>query len=171
MYRQILLAGALAVAATAAPAATPWTHCFAEGEDASSRHYYFFLDPGSGVERVRWVWNGGCCNPPEVTDYNLRLPGQSGAVQISHLNGERKDAPTLIRGGDAPLSLVRKYDLILSRTAPNAPGLTLDAHQATDLNNLLNLLAGERPERPPEGCPTIEREPDPADHPLPLRIH
>src|SRR5690606_26494791 len=70
MYRQILLAGALAVAATAAPAATPWTHCFAEGEDASSRHYYFFLDPGSGVERVRWVWNGGCCNPPEVTEFN-----------------------------------------------------------------------------------------------------
>ena len=163
MYQVLIAVAALALATGSSYAAAPWTHCHAEGEDAASRHYYFFLDHGAQVERVRWVWNGGCCNPPEVTDYHLNLPGRPGTIQVRHLTGEREDVLTLITGGDALLTLVREHALTLARTAPKAPGLALDAQQSTDLYNLLNLLGGERHERPSGGCPTIEREPEPVD--------
>lgn len=158
MYQLLIAAAVLGLASDPSHAAAPWTHCRSEGEDATSHHYYFFVDRGAGIERVRWVWNGGCCNPPKVTDYTLRLPGQPGTIQVRHLTGEREDAPTLVTSANAPLALVREYTLTLSRTGPGAQALTLDAHQATDVYNLLNLLGGERPEQSTEDCQPMGSE-------------
>lgn len=160
MYRSLFMAAALAAAP--AQAADPWTHCLAEAEDAASRHYYFFLERGARVERVRWVRNGGCCNPPEVTDYNLLGPPQSGAIQVRHLTGERRDILDLVTGEDAPLALDREYVVHLTARSPETSGepVTLDRQQSTDLYNLVSILSGERPDRPPEGCRPIEREMD-----------
>lgn len=163
MYRFLFTAAVLGLAAGPMQAATPWTHCVAEAEDSASRHYYFFLDGGAQIKRVRWVRNGGCCNRPEVTDYNLDVPRQSGAIQVRHLTGERQDILQLATGGNAPLTLEREYVVTLPVRGPDPvePAITLDRQQTTDLYNLVSILAGERPERPPEGCQPIEREMEP----------
>lgn len=160
MYRSLLMAAALGLTAVPVQAANPWTHCIAEGEDATSRHYYFFLESGTRIERVRWVWNGGCCNPPEVTDYNLVVPRQPGAIQVRHMTGERPDILGLVTGEDAPLTLDREYVVHLTARSSETSGepVTLDRRQSTDLYNLVSILSGERPERPPEGCQPIEPE-------------
>ena len=158
MYRSLFIAVVLGLAVGPSQAANAWTHCFAEGEDASSRHYYFFLDSGARTERVRWVWNGGCCNPPEVTDYNMHMPGQPGAIRVRHLTGERRDILNLVTGGETPLSLDREYLLALPARSPETAKtpVTLDRQQSTDLYNLIGILSMEKPERPAGGCQPME---------------
>lgn len=81
------------------------------------------------------------------------------AAPWTHCRSEgEEDAPTLVTSANAPLALVREYTLTLSRTGPGAQGLTLDAHQATDVYNLLNLLGGERPEQSTEDCQPMGSE-------------
>ncbi|MGY0613041.1 MULTISPECIES: hypothetical protein [unclassified Luteimonas] len=135
----------------------------AEAEDSAGRHYYFFLDGGARIDRVRWVRNGGCCNRPEVTDYNLHVPRQSGAIQVRHLTGERQDILQLATGEDAALTLEREYVVTLPVRGPDPvkPTVALDRQQSSDLYNLVAILARERPERPPEGCQSMEREMEP----------
>lgn len=160
MCRSLFMAVLLGLTAGPSQATNAWTHCLAEGEDASSRHYYFFRDSGTRIERVRWVWNGGCCSPPEVTDYNLHVPRQSGAVLVRHLTGERRDILNLVTGEETPLSLDREYVLVLPARSPetaNTP-VIMDRQQSTDLHNLIGILSMERPERPAEGCQPMEPE-------------
>lgn len=84
---------------------------------------------------------------------------------MRHLTGERQDIPELVVGRDTPLELEHEYTVTLPARTPEAAetAVTLDRQQATDLYNLIHVLAGERPERPIDGCPSIERDMEPDD--------
>ena len=126
---------------TSAALATPWTHRFEMGEDASSTIYHFYQVKQNGqTTRIRAVWNGGAQNKPTVTDYLL----EDGKITIRHSTGERKDIAKLTTGQDAPLKLDEEYTVDdKSTNAPTAKP-NINSSQLVDLQNLIYLLSQER---------------------------
>jgi hypothetical protein len=121
-----------------------------EGEDATSTHYYFLYCVAGSVERVRWLWNGGAQNNPTVTEYVMK----GGAVRVTHLTGERDLLPDLLEGKEPALKTVSSYVLGPEKGYDKedqilAPGgkadQALTAQQRVDLQNLMDILAKERP--------------------------
>ncbi len=121
-----------------------WTHQAQEGEDATSTHYYFYRSDGEAGTRVRWIWNGGAQNEPEVTDYIL----DGSSITFKHSTGKREDLVELLQGKDVSLKLAKEYSINSSDDAhmlvPPSPDVTLTKAQRVDLANLISLLAKER---------------------------
>lgn len=121
-----------------------WSHQDEEGEDATSTHYYFYESDGNSIQRIRWVWNGGAQNPPEVTDYLF----ESGKITVRHLVGTRDDVKALVDGRDADLKVEKEYSLSTksseSMFLPTTGDKSLSVSQRVDLKNLFDLLAKER---------------------------
>ncbi len=129
-----------------------WTHRAEEGEDATSTHYYFFLTEGDEVTRVRWVWNGGAQNKPEVTEFLLN---EGGKITIRTSVADRTHVEALVAGKEAPLTKKRDYSIITADTSrmliPPPPDKTLTDEQRIDIYNLISLLAKAR--KPINGKP------------------
>ena len=129
-------------------AETNWTHRAEEGEDASSTHYCFFQIENDEIKRIRWVWNGGAQNPPEIIDYLL----SKNSVQVITYTGKRESIPQLIQGLDADLKMnearpwTRNEDGSLQPAAiTNKSHLILTKEEAkTDAANLESLLSMKR---------------------------
>lgn len=122
-----------------------WTHRIEEGEDATSAHYYFFRSDGERVDLVRWVWNGGAQQAPTVTDYVL----EPGKITVRKFTGKRGEVNALTSGREVKLTLVKEYTITSANS--EVPLLSaaqdgrLTKEQRHDLNNLIELLARDRP--------------------------
>ncbi|WP_411845311.1 hypothetical protein AAFN60_16305 [Roseibacillus persicicus] len=117
-----------------------WTHMATDYEDGSSTHYYFYHSNGESIDRIRWVWNGGVQNAPEVIDYFL----EAGSFQVIKSIGQRKSLPDLIRGLDVPLRETDQGGLegIVSNSST---GYTKRSEsQDLDLKILVDLLSKDR---------------------------
>ena len=123
-----------------------WTHWAEEGEDASSSHHYFFLIEGKTVKRIRWVWNGGAQNPPEVIDYLL----SEGRLQVFSYTGKREHVGQLIQGRSTDLKLIetrawfRKKDGSLKPAMKLMAGAIAAEDAKMDAANLATFLSAER---------------------------
>lgn len=120
-----------------------WTHWAEEGEDATSSHHYYFQSNGEGIERVRWVWNGGAQNEPSITEYVI----DGGKITVRTLTAKRSHLKALVAGKDAPMSTKTEYAITTADTSKmllQTSGKALTPGQRTDLYNLISLLARER---------------------------
>lgn len=127
-----------------------WTHLSMEGEDATSKHYYFYNSDIGSDYRVRWVWNGGAQNRPTVTDYIL----DSGKITIRHLVGDRDTISELILGGVAELELKEEYSIDSQYSVEERRLIDskkpLTEKRKIDIENLADLLTRHREEICPE---------------------
>ena len=121
-----------------------WTYQAEESEDATSTHYYLYASGGETITQVRWIWNGGAHNPPEVTDYIL----DGGNITFRHSTGQRRDLVELLNGKNVKLDVKTEYLIQLRDDAhmlvPPKSHETLTKEHRVDLANLISLLAKER---------------------------
>jgi hypothetical protein len=78
------------------------------GEDASSGFYYLIYKSSSHVRKIRAIWNGGCCQAPEVVDYYFKDGSPVLYVKLASKRGQLK---ALIRGGKPLLKPVEKIHM------------------------------------------------------------
>ena len=71
---------------------------FSIGEDATSGFYYLVYKSRREIRKIRSVWNGGCCQPPEVKDFYFKDGSPVLCVKLS-VNKRRLKAA--IRGSAA----------------------------------------------------------------------
>ena len=125
-------------------AGSNWTHRAAEGEDASSAHFYFYQSNGESIQRVRWVWNGGAQNSPTVSEYVLGV----GKITIRQGQAKRENLNALVSGDDVAVRWTNEYSISTQAgdgmLLPMAAAAELTDEQRKDLKNLIDLLAKER---------------------------
>ena len=98
------------------------------------------------MKRIRWVWNGGAQNPPEVTDYLL----SEGRLQVSSYTGKREHLGQLIQGQSTDLKLVearawfRKKDGSLKPAMEPKVAAIAAEDAKMDAANLETFLSTER---------------------------
>lgn len=85
---------------------------FSIGEDATSGFYYHIYRSKTQVRKIRSIWNGGCCNAPNVEDFYFK---DGSPVLYVKLSVEKGQLDSVIKGRNTALSAHEKLYLSNSK--------------------------------------------------------